>query len=158
MKAEITKEQAYNAFLRGHNGIAVDHWSSCALAAHSLGKRSGLSRMDEVISALQSLGFEFEGDREKVPQVTTIQAYNWLRKYYKGSQTTVDIIRTARGQLALVVATWEANGEVDSYYLFCQIENETQQDLVTDLIAGMFPRCDHSVILAQMAKESTEVV
>ena len=157
MKAEITKEQAYNAFLRGHNGIAVDHLSSCALAAHSLGKRSVLSCMDEVISALQSLGFEFEGDEEKVPQVTTVQAYNWLRKYYKGSQTTVDIIRTARGQLALVVATWEANGEVDSY-LFCQIENETQQDLVTDLIAGMFPRCDHSVILAQMAKESTEVV
>lgn len=157
MKAEITKEQAYNAFLRGHNGIAVDHLSSCALAAHSLGKRSVLSCMDEVISALQSLGFEFEGDEEKVPQVTTVQAYNWLRKYYKGSQTTVDIIRTARGQLALVVATWEANGEVDSY-LFCQIENETQQDLVADLTAGMFPRCDHSVILAQMAKESTEVV
>lgn len=157
MKAEITKEQAYNSFLRGHNGLAVDHWSSCALAAYSLGSRSGLERMDEVISALQSLGFEFEGDQEKVPQVTTIQAYNWLRKYYKGSHTTVDIIRTAREQLALVVATWEANGEVDSY-LFCQIENETQQDLVTDLVAGMFPRCGHSVILEQMAKESTEVV
>jgi len=157
MKAEITKEQAYNAFLRGHNGIAVDHWSSCALVAHSLGARSGLSRMDEVISALQSLGFEFEGDEEKVPQVTTVQAYNWLRKYYKDSQTTVDIIKTAREQLALVVATWEANGEVDSY-LFCQIENETQQDLVTDLIAGMFPRCDLNAILAQMAKEPTEVV
>lgn len=157
MKSDITKEQAYNAFLRGHNGIEAAQRSSCALAAHSLGKRSGLASMDEVISALQSLGFEFEGDQEKVPQVTTIQAYNWLRKYYKGSQTTVDIIRTARGQLALVVATWEANGEVDSY-LFCQIENETQQDLVTDLVAGMFPRCDHSVILEQMAKESTEVV
>lgn len=157
MKAEITKDQAYNAFLRGHNGIAVDHWSSCALAAHSLGSRSGLERMDEVISALQSLGFEFDGDAKALPEVTTIQAYNWLRKYYKGSQTTVDIIRTARGQLALVIATWEANGEVDSY-LFCQIENETQQDLVTDLIAGMFPRCDHSAILAQMAKEPTEVV
>lgn len=157
MKSDITKEQAYNAFLRGHNGIEAAHRSSCALAAHALGARSGLSRMDEVISALQSLGFEFEGDQEKMPQVTTVQAYNWLRKYYKDSQTTVDIIKTARGQLALVVATWEANGEVDSY-LFCQIENETQQDLVTDLIAGMFPRCDHSVILAQIAKESTEVV
>ena len=111
--------------------------------------------MDEVVATLQLLGFEF--DQEKVPQVTTVQAYNWLRKYYKDSQTTVDIIKTARGQLALVVATWEANGEVDSY-LFCQIENETQQDLVTDLVAGMFPRCDHSVILEQMAKESTEVV
>lgn len=138
MKAEITKEQAYNSFLRGHNGLAVDHWSSCALAAYSLGSRSGLERMDEVISALQSLGFEFEGDQEKVPQVTTIQAYNWLRKYYKGSATTVDIIRTAREQLALV--------------------NETQQDLVTDLIAGMFPRCDLNAILAQMTKEPTEVV
>lgn len=157
MKSDITKEQAYNAVLRGHNGIEAAHRSSCALAAHALGARSGLSRMDEVISALQSLGFEFEGDQEKMPQVTTVQAYNWLRKYYKDSQTTVDIIKTARGQLALVVATWEANGEVDSY-LFCQIENETQQDLVTDLIAGMFPRCDHSVILAQIAKESTEVV
>jgi hypothetical protein len=155
MKSDITKEQAYNAFLRGHNGLTPDDNTSCALAAHSLGRRSGLASMDEVIYALQTLGFEF--DQEKVPQVTTIQAYNWLRKYYKGSQTTVDIIRTARGQLALVVATWEANGEVDSY-LFCQIENETQQDLVTDLVAGMFPRCDHSVILEQMAKESTEVV
>lgn len=158
MKSDITKEQAYNAFLRSHNGLEANCRSSCELAAQALGKRCNLARMDEVITTLQSLGFEFEGDQEKVPQVTTIQAYNWLRKYYKGSQTTVDIIRTARGQLALVVATWEANGEVDSYYLFCQIENETQQDLVTDLIAGMFPRCDHSVILAQMAKESTEVV
>lgn len=157
MKAEITKEQAYNAFLRGHHGIAVDHLSSCALAAHSLGKRSVLTRMDEVINVLQSLGFEFEGDQEKVPQVTTIQAYNWLRKYYKDSQTTVDIIKTARGQLALVIATWEADGEVDSH-LFCQIGNETQQDLVTDLISGVFPRCDHNAILAQMAKEPTEVV
>lgn len=157
MKSDITKEQAYNAFLRGHNGIEAAYLSSCALAAHSLGKRSVLSRMDEVINVLQSLGFEFEGDQEKMPQVTTVQAYNWLRKYYKDSQTTVDIIKTARGQLALVVATWEANGEVDSY-LFCQIGNETQQDLVTDLIAGMFPRCDLNVILAQMAKEPTEVV
>lgn len=157
MKLDITKDQAYNAFLRGHNGLAVDRWSSCALAAHSLGKRFGLKRMDEVVATLQLLGFEFEGDQEKAPQVTTVQAYNWLRKYYKDSQTTVDIIRTARKQLALVVATWEANGEVDSY-LFCQIENETQQDLVTDLIAGMFPRCDLNAILAQMAKEPTEVV
>lgn len=155
MKSDVTKEQAYNAFLRGHNGIAVDHWSSCALAAHSLGKRFGLKRMDEVVATLQLLGFEF--DQEKVPQVTTVQAYNWLRKYYKDSQTTVDIIKTARGQLALVVATWEANGEVQSY-LFCQIENETQQDLVTDLVAGMFPRCDLNAILERMAKEPTEVV
>lgn len=157
MKSDITKEQAYNAFLRGHNGIEAAHRSSCALAAHALGKRSGLASMDEVISALRSLDFVFEGDEEKVPQVTTVQAYNWLRKYYKDSQPTVDIIRTARGQLALVVATWETNGEVQSY-LFCQIENETQQDLVTDLIAGMFPRCDLNAILAQMAKEPTEVV
>ena len=155
MKSDITKEQAYNAFLRGHNGLTPDDNTSCALAAHSLGRRSGLASMDEVIYALQTLGFEF--DQEKVPQVTTVQAYNWLRKYYKDSQTTVDIIKTARGQLALVVATWEANGEVQSY-LFCQIENETQQDLVTDLVAGMFPRCDLNAILAQMAKEPTEVV
>ena len=157
MKSDITKEQAYNAFLRSHNGLEANCRSSCELAAQALGKRCNLARMDEVITTLQSLGFEFEGDQEKVPQVTTIQAYNWLRKYYKDSQTTVDIIKTARGQLALVVATWEANGEVDSY-LFCQIENETQQDLVTDLVAGMFPRCDLNAILERMAKEPTEVV
>ena len=158
MKSDITKEQAYNAFLRGHNGIAVDHLSSCALAAHSLGKRCNLARMDEVITTLQSLGFEFEGDQEKVPQVTTIQAYNWLRKYYKGSATTVDIIRTAREQLALHVATWDASGKVEGPYLYFQVNEETEHEIVIGLLAHQFPRCDHSVILAQMAKESTEVV
>lgn len=157
MKSDITKEQAYNAFLRGHNGLTPDDNTSCALAAHSLGKRSGLSRMDEVISALQSLGFEFDGDAKALPEVTTIQAYNWLRKYYAGSATTVDIIQTARGQLALHVAIWEENGEV-SPHLYCQISEETEHEMVIDLLAHRFPRCDLNAILAQMAKEPTEVV
>lgn len=156
MKAEITKEQAYNAFLRGHNGLTLDNGSSCALAAHSIGKRSGLARMDDVITTLQSLGFEFEGDA-KAPQVTTIQACNWLRKYYAGSTATVDIIKTARGQLALHIATWEENGEVGPH-LYCQINEETEHEMVLDLLAHRFPRCEHSVILEQMAKEPTEVV
>lgn len=157
MKSEITKEQAYNAFLRGNNGLAVDHKSSCALAAHALGARSGLSRMDEVISALQLLGFVFEGEQEKVPQVTTIQAYNWLRKYYKDSATTVDIVKTAREQLALHVTTWDASGEA-SPCLYCQIGEETEHEMVIDLMAHRFPRCDLNAILSQMAKEPTEVV
>ena len=155
MKSDITKEQAYNAFLRGHNGLTPDDNTSCALAAHSLGRRSGLASMDEVIYALQTLGFEF--DQEKVPQVTTVQAYNWLRKYYAGSATTVDIIKTARGQLALHVAIWEENGEV-SPHLYCQISEETEHEMVIDLLAHRFPRCDLNAILAQMAKEPTEVV
>ena len=157
MKAEITKEQAYNAFLRGHNQLTPDNGTSCALAAHSLGKRSGLSCADGVISALQSMGFVFEGDQEKPRQVTTIQAYNWLRKYYADSQTTVDIIKTLRGQLALHIATWEANGEV-APHLYCQIGEETEGEMVVEMLSHRFPRCDHAVILAQMAKEPTEVV
>lgn len=158
MKSDITKEQAYNAFLRGHNGLAVDHWSSCALAAHSLGKRFGLKRMDEVVATLQLLGFVFEGDEEKVPQVTTVQAYNWLRKYYKDSQTTVDIIKTPRGKLALHVVIWDANEEKAYSLTYCQNNKKTEHEMVLDLLAHRFPRCDHSAILAQMAKEPTEVV
>jgi len=151
MKAGITKEQAYNAFLRGHNGLTLDDNTSCALAAHSLGKRSALARMDEVISVLQSLGFVFDGGAK----VTTIQAYNWLRKYYADSVTTVDIIKTARGKLALHVATWEVDGDAVPY-LYCQTSEE--HELVLHLLTNRFPRCDHAAILAQMAKEPTEVV
>lgn len=157
MKAEITKEQAYNAFLRGHNQLTPDNGTSCALAAHALGKRSGLSCADGVISALQALGFVFEGDQEKPRQVTVIQAYNWLRKYYADSQTTVDIIKTLRGQLALHIATWEANGEV-APHLYCQIGEETEHEMIAEMLGHRFQRCDHAVILAQMAKEPTEVV
>lgn len=156
MKAEITKEQAYNAFLRGHNGLTPEK-GSCALAAHSLGRRSGLVCANDVISALQALGFVFEGDQEKPHQVTVIQAYNWLRKYYKDSATTVDIVKTAREQLALHVTTWDASGEA-SPCLYCQIGEETEHEMVIDLMAHRFPRCDHNAILAQMAKEPTEVV
>lgn len=156
MKAEITKEQAYNAFLRGHNGLTPEK-GSCALAAHSLGRRSGLVCANDVISALQSLGFVFEGDQEKPHQVTVIQAYNWLRKYYADSQTTVDIIKTLRGQLAILVSTWEANGEV-APHLYCQIGEETEHEMIAEMLGHRFQRCDHAVILAQMAKEPTEVV
>lgn len=156
MKAEITKEQAYYEFLRGHSGLTPDNGTACALAAHSLGKRSGLSCADGVISALQSLGFVFEGEA-KAPEVTTIQAYNWLRKYYEGSATTVDIIKTARGHLALHIATWEANGEV-APHLYCQIGEETEHEIIAEMLGDWFQRCDHPTILAQMAKEPTEVV
>lgn len=157
MKAEITKEQAYYEFLRGHSGLTPDNGTACALAAHSLGKRSGLSCADGVISALQSLGFVFEGDQEKPRQVTTIQAYNWLRKYYEVSATTIDIIKTARGQLALHIAAWETTGVVVPH-LYCQIDNETEHEMIAEMLGHRFPRCDHATILAQMAKEPTEVV
>lgn len=158
MKAEITKEQAYNAFLRGHNQLTPDNGTSCALAAHALGKRSGLSCADGVISALQALGFVFEGDQEKPRQVTVIQAYNWLRKYYADSQTTVDIIKTLRGQLAILVSTWEENGDVTPPHLYCQIDNETEHEMIAEMLGHRFPRCFHRVIIEQMAKEPTEVV
>ena len=158
MKAEITKEQAYNAFLRGHNQLTPNNGTSCALAAHALGKRSGLSCADGVISALQSLGFVFEGDQEKPRQVTVIQAYNWLRKYYEGSATTVDIIKTLRGQLAILLPTREENGDVKLPYLYCQIDNETEHEIIADMPGHRFLRCFHRVIIEQMAKEPTEVV
>lgn len=157
MKAEITKEQAYNAFLRGHNGLTPEK-GSCALAAHSLGRRSGLVCANDVISALQALGFVFEGDQEKPHQVTVIQAYNWLRKYYADSQTTVDIIKTLRGQLAILLSTWEENGDVTPPHLYYQIDNETEHEMIAEMLWHWFQRCDHPTILAQMAKEPTEVV